>query len=133
MKKLQWFCLLLLFLLSATIHLPAQNESLLIGRGDLLHLQVYDTPEMEQHARVTDSGSIPFSFLGTVRVSGLTPAQAAEQIEDRLVAAGIMLHPQVTVRVEAYATQNASVMGQVLKPGTYELDTARKVVEVLAM
>jgi polysaccharide biosynthesis/export protein len=98
-----------------------------------LHLQVYDTPEMEQHARVTDSGSIPFSFLGTVSVSGLTPAQAAEQIEHRLVAAGVMLHPQVTVRVEAYATQNASVMGQVQKPGSYEIDTGRKVVEVLAM
>jgi polysaccharide export outer membrane protein len=63
----------------------------------------------------------------------LTPAQAAEQIEHRLVAAGIMLHPQVTVRVEAYATQNASVMGQVQKPGSYEIDTGRKVVEVLAM
>jgi polysaccharide biosynthesis/export protein len=133
MKKLSWYCLLLLLLSSATNHLPAQNESLLIERGDLLHLQVYDTPEMEQHARVTDSGSIPFSFLGTVNVSGLTPAQAAEQIEHRLVAAGIMLHPEVTVRVEAYATQNASVMGQVQKPGSYEIDTGRKVVEVLAM
>jgi polysaccharide export outer membrane protein len=133
MKKLQWYCLLILLLSSATIHLPAQNESLLIERGDLLHLLVYDTPEMEQHARVTDSGTIPFSFLGTVRVSGLTPAQAAEQIEHRLVAAGVMLHPEVSVRVEAYATQNASVMGQVQKPGSYEIDTGRKVVEVLAM
>jgi polysaccharide biosynthesis/export protein len=133
MKKLQWYCLLLLLLSSATIHLRAQNESLLIERGDLLHLLVYDTPEMEQHARVTDSGTIPFSFLGTVSVSGLTPAQAAEQIEHRLVAAGVMLHPEVSVRVEAYATQNASVMGQVQKPGSYEIDTGRKVVEVLAM
>jgi polysaccharide biosynthesis/export protein len=133
MKKLQWYCLLILLLSSATIHLLAQNESLLIERGDLLHLLVYDTPEMEQHARVTDSGTIPFSFLGTVRVSGLTPAQAAEQIEHRLVAAGVMLHPEVSVRVEAYATQNASVMGQVQKPGSYEIDTGRKVVEVLAM
>jgi polysaccharide export outer membrane protein len=111
----------------------AQNESLLIGPGDLLHLQVYDTPEMEQRARVTDAGNIPFSFLGTVNVSGLTPEQAAAQIERRLVAGGVMLHPQVSVRVEAYATQNASVMGQVLKPGIYEIDTSRKVVEVLAM
>jgi polysaccharide export outer membrane protein len=133
MKKLQWYCLLLLLFSSAIIHLPAQNETLLIERGDLLHLQVYDTPEMEQHARVTDSGTIPFSFLGTVSVSGLTPAQAAEEIEHRLRAAGVMLHPEVTVRVEAYATQNASVMGQVQKPGSYEIDTGRKVVEVLAM
>jgi polysaccharide export outer membrane protein len=133
MKKIHWYCLLLLLLSSATLQLPAQKESLLIERCDLLHLLVYDTPEMEQHARVTDSGTIPFSFLGTVSVSGMTPAQAAEQIEHRLVAAGVMLHPDVSVRVEAYATQNASVMGQVQKPGSYEIDTGRKVVEVLAM
>ena len=124
---------LLLVLFAVTASSPAQNESLLIGPGDLLHLQVYDTPEMEQRARVTDAGNIPFSFLGTVNVSGLTPEQAAAQIERRLVAGGVMLHPQVSVRVEAYATQNASVMGQVVKPGTYEIDTSRKVVDLLAM
>ena len=133
MKNLPRCVPLLLVLFSVTTKLPAQNESLLIGPGDLLHLQVYDTPEMEQRARVTDAGTIPFSFLGSVSVSGMTPEQAAEQIDHKLVAAGVMLHPQVTVRVEAYATQNASVMGEVVKPGVYELDTPRKVVDVLAL
>ena len=133
MEKLLRWVPLLFVLLSVPMSVRAQNESLLIGPGDLLHLQVYDTPEMEQRARVTDAGTIPFSFLGSVRVSGMTPEQAAEQIQRRLVAAGVMLHPQVTVRVEAFATQNASVMGQVQKPGIYEIDTARKVVEVLAL
>src|ERR1700723_1234596 len=123
----------LLILFAISVSSPAQNESLLIGPGDLLHLQVYDTPEMEQRARVTDAGNIPFSFLGNVGVAGLTPEHAAKEIESRLVAAGVMLHPQVTVRVEAYATQNASVMGQVVKPGIYEIDTGRKVVDVLAL
>jgi polysaccharide export outer membrane protein len=133
MEKLLRWVPLLFVLLSVPTSVRAQNESLLIGPGDLLHLQVYDTPEMEQRARVTDAGTIPFSFLGSVSVSGMTPEQAAEQIQRRLVAAGVMLHPQVTVRVEAFATQNASVMGQVQKPGIYEIDTARKVVEVLAL
>jgi polysaccharide biosynthesis/export protein len=133
MKNLPRWVSLLLVLLSLTTRLPAQNESLLIGPGDLLHFQVYDTPEMEQRARVMDAGTVPFSFLGSVSVSGMTPEQAAEQIQHRLVAAGVMLHPQVTVRVEAYATQNVSVMGQVQKPGIYEIDTARKAVEVLAL
>lgn len=124
---------LLLILCFLATGARAQQESLLIGPGDLLHMQVYDTPEMEQRARVTDAGFIPFSFLGKVNVLGLSPEEAAEHIEQKLVAAGVMLHPRVTVRVEAYATQNASVMGQVLKPGFYEIDTARKVVDVLAM
>jgi polysaccharide export outer membrane protein len=133
MKKLNRLCLLLLVPFTLVSGLAAQTETLLIGPGDLLHLLVYDTPEMEQKARVTDAGKIPFNFLGSVAVAGMTPEQAAEQIEHRLIAAGVMIHPQVTVRVEAYATQNASVMGQVQKPGVYEIDTSRKVVDVLAL
>jgi polysaccharide biosynthesis/export protein len=133
MKNLPRFCILLLLLCSLATSAPAQKDSLLIGPGDLLHLLVYDTPEMEQHARVTDTGNIPFNFLGNVNVAGLTPEQAAALIDHKLQAAGIMLHPQVSVNVEAYATQNASVMGEVQKPGTYEIDTPHRVVDVLAM
>ena len=133
MKHIPRFCSLLLLLSCFAPASRAQKDSLLIGPGDLLHLLVYDTPEMEQHARVTDTGNIPFNFLGNVNVAGLTPEQAAALIDHRLQAAGIMLHPQVSVTVEAYATQNASVMGEVQKPGTYEIDTPRKVVDVLAL
>jgi polysaccharide biosynthesis/export protein len=133
MNNLLRICSVLLLLFGLAPSSQAQQESLLIGPGDLLHLQVYDTPEMEQRARVTDAGNIPFSFLGNVRVASLTPEQAAKQIESRLIAAGVMLHPQVAVRVEAYATQNASVMGEVQKPGPYEIDTPHKVVDVLAL
>jgi polysaccharide biosynthesis/export protein len=133
MKNLPRFSTLLLLLSSLAASSPAQKETLLIGPGDLLHLEVYDTPEMEQHSRVTEAGNIPFSFLGNVNVSGLTPEQAAEQIEHSLQAAGIMLHPQVSVEVESYALANASVMGEVQKPGTYEIDTPHRVVDVLAL
>jgi polysaccharide export outer membrane protein len=133
MKHLPRFLTLLLLLFSFAASSPAQKESLLIGPGDLLHLKVYDTPEMEQHSRVTDTGNIPFNFLGNVNVSGLTPRQAADRIEHKLQAAGIMLHPQVSVEVESYATANASVMGEVQKPGTYEIDTPHRVVDVLAL
>jgi len=133
MNNLNRICILFFLTLGVAISSPAQKESLLIGPGDALHIQVYDTPEMEQRARVTDTGEIPISFVGNVKVANLTPGQAAKEIEQRLIAAVIMLHPQVTVRVDAYATQNVAVMGQVLKPGLYEIDTRRKVIEVLAL
>ena len=95
MKNLPRWVSLLLVLLSFTTRLPAQNESLLIGPGDLLHLQVYDTPEMEQRARVTDAGTIPFSFLGSVSVSGMTPEQAAQQVARGQRAAPLHLQKQL--------------------------------------
>jgi polysaccharide export outer membrane protein len=64
----------------------AQEDTLLIGPGDQIHVQVYDTPEMDQQPRVTDQGNVPLAFLGNVHVGGLTPSSAATAIEHALEA-----------------------------------------------
>lgn len=111
----------------------AASETLLIGPGDLLHIQVLDTPEMDQTPRVTDAGIIPVEGVGSVKVAGLTPARAAEAIQDALIAAHYMLHPVVQVTVTQYATQNVSVLGEVKAPGPYPTATPRSILDVLAM
>src|ERR1700723_3488533 len=95
------------FLLSA-LALPcfAQQESLLIGPGDLIQVNVMDTPEMEQQVRVTDDGSVPLAYIGSVHVAGQTPAAAASMIEGALTAKHVMHKPEVTVRMIELATQD---------------------------
>jgi polysaccharide export outer membrane protein len=109
------------------------SESLLIGPGDQLHIQVADTPEMEQHPRVTDAGEIPVEAVGNVKVAGLTPANAATAIQDRLIAAHFMWHPIVLVTIEQYATQTVSVLGEVKAPGAYPIATPRSILDILAL
>jgi polysaccharide export outer membrane protein len=111
----------------------AQKESLLIGPGDQLHIQVFDTPEMEQLPRVTDAGTIPLLFVGDVKVAGMTPGDAAHEIEEALKAKHLMLTPQVAITVQQFATQNVYVMGQVNTPGAYPITTPSSVVSVLAL
>lgn len=111
----------------------AQKESLLIGSGDKLHVQVFDTPEMEQHPRVTDAGTIPLMMIGDIKVSGLTPAQAAASIEDALVQKGIMLHPQVAVTIDDNESGEVYIMGQVKEPGSYEIATPMPILKILAL
>src|SRR5215469_14906718 len=89
----------------------AQRESLFIGPGDMLHVQVFDTPELEQHARVTDAGDLPLLMGGNVHVAGLTPAQASRTIEEALQKGQFLLHPKVAVTVEELATEKVSVVG----------------------
>ncbi len=60
-------------------NLPA--ESLLIGPGDQLHVQVFETPELAQRPRVTDAGDIPMLLLGNIHLVGMTPAEAAAKFE----------------------------------------------------
>ena len=101
--------------------------------GDLIQVDVLDTPEMEQQVRVTDEGNAPLAYVGKVKVGGMTPGAAAEAIQLLLVSKNVMKHPQVTVRVQEYSTQDVSVLGQVHTPGAYPLTTPQPVLRVLSL
>jgi polysaccharide export outer membrane protein len=116
-----------------SLNVCGQASKLVIGPGDLLHIQVFDTPEMEQHVRVSDSGDAAVEFLGNVHLAGRPPAEAAREIERRLVEGKIVQHPQVTVFIDQYATQNVSVLGEVHQPGSYQITAPRSVIDILAM
>ena len=130
MNRLLAVCFGLMFAAGA---LAATPETLLIGPGDLLHIKVVDTPELDQQPRVTDAGDVPVTGVGSVKVSGLTPSAAAEAIRGRLIAAHYMNHPQVLVSVEQYATQSISILGEVKAPGAYPIGTPRSILDVLAL
>ncbi len=123
------------FLFLSVLVLPcvAQTESLLIGPGDLVDVDVFDTPEMAQSVRVTDAGTVRLELIGELKVSGETPASAAQLVERALVDKNIMRTPQVTVKVEEYATQNVSISGEVRNPGTFPITTPQPVLTVLSL
>jgi polysaccharide export outer membrane protein len=111
----------------------SQNESLLIGRGDLLHITFFREPELEQKVRVKDSGEIDLDLAGTVRVAGFTSADAAKKIAQLYSLGHYLNYPQVSVVIEEFATQSVSVLGQVSRPGIFTVTTARSLLDVLAM
>jgi polysaccharide biosynthesis/export protein len=117
----------------SSVCFASSRESLLIGPGDTIHVQVLDTPEFDQHPRVTDAGDIPLLGIGDVHVAGLTPAAAAAKIRERLIGMHYMNHPDVSVTVDQYATQTVSVLGQVTTPGAYPISTPRSVLSVIAL
>lgn len=129
MKKVIFVCLMSLSLAAVA----QSGESLRIGPGDQIHVTVVDSPELDQHPRVTDAGEVPLIGVGAVKIAGLTPAEAATVVHDKLIAAHYLNHPEVTVTVEQYATQTVSVLGQVRASGAYPIGTARPVVDVLAL
>lgn len=109
------------------------NNSLLIAAGDVLHLQVTDTPEAEQHARVTDQGTIPVLGIGDVAVSDLTPGQAAERVHDAFIAHSFLKHPEVSITVDSYAAAQISILGAVKNSGAYPIPSPRPILDVLAL
>lgn len=111
----------------------AQQESLLIGPGDLIQIHVFDTPELDQAVRVTDAGTIPLTLGGDVTITSQTPAEASHKIEKVLMDGRFLLHPRVSVVVTQFATQKVAVIGEVKMPGAYSIDTTRSVIDVLSL
>jgi polysaccharide export outer membrane protein len=112
---------------------PAQPESLLIGPGDLLRISFLREPELDQHLRVLDSGEVVLTLAGKVSVQRLTPAQAAARIASQYREGNFLLHPEVSVFVEEFATQTVTILGQVAHPGTVRLTAPRTLIDVISL
>jgi polysaccharide biosynthesis/export protein len=107
---------------------------ILIGPGDVLDVQVFDTPELSMDAvRVGQNGQVSLPVLGLVKVEGLNAVEAARRIEAELRSHGIMLEPHVTVSVVEYATQGATMLGEVRNPGVYPTFGGRRLLDMIAL
>ncbi|MBV8438301.1 MAG: polysaccharide biosynthesis/export family protein [Silvibacterium sp.] len=104
-----------------------------IGPGDQIEVAVFDTPELSGPARVSQTGEVNLPVLGNVQVGGLTPNQAARKIEEALKSRGILIDPHVTVSIAEYASQGATVTGEVHAPGVYPTLGSRRLLDMIAL
>jgi polysaccharide export outer membrane protein len=118
----------------APVVLPlAAPESLLLSAGDLIHITVFDVPELDQHTRISDSGEVNLALIPKINIAGLVPAQAGQRISNLLASGGFMRHAQVSLLVEQYAAADISISGQVQHPGSYPVTTPHNLLDVLSM
>ena len=112
--------------------LPA-SPSLPISFGDLIQVSVFDSPDLSGPFRVDSKGNLELPLGGTIKVSGLTAAEAGNAIAARLKEAGILLDPHVTVSILEYQSQGVTITGEVRSPGVYPLLGNRTVLDMIAM
>lgn len=111
----------------------AQSTTVL-GVGDIVKITVFQNPDMTTEARISEAGTITFPLLGSVRVAGLTPAQAESAIAEGLKKGGYVVQPQVNVFLVQLRSRQVPVLGQVSKPGKYALEeSATKLTDLLAL
>jgi polysaccharide export outer membrane protein len=108
------------------------SARLRIGSGDLLELSVFDVPELAQVVRVSDTGSATLMLLGSLHLDGLTAVEAQALIEYRLRQGNFILDPHVSLIIREYGTQGVSVLGEVKKPGVYQVLGARNLLDIIS-
>jgi protein involved in polysaccharide export with SLBB domain len=128
--------------------IPKDYPVLLIGPGDLLFITVYgengsaggggggvEGAEMSMSVdtqlptdyQVDSNGVITFPFLGNVNLAGLTPAEASAKL------AKLLDKPRkVSVLVRESNTYWVSILGNVAKPGKYQIKGTPNLLSALA-
>ena len=104
-----------------------------IGSGDLLHIDVFDVPELSRDVRVGDAGDISYPLIpGRIIAAGLTPIALEEKVERLLIENGLVSHPQVSVFVKEQTSQPVTVVGAVQHTMVYQAVRPTSLLEVLS-
>jgi polysaccharide export outer membrane protein len=104
-----------------------------IGSGDLLNVVVFDTPELTTSVRVSQDGEVDLPVLGMMNLAGLNTIDAALKIEEELRSRRLIIDPHVTVFIVEYASQGATILGEVRTPGVYPTLGTRKLLDMISV
>lgn len=128
MKKI-WLIVLLVLLATGTSSVRA--ESYRLGPRDVLDISVWGFAELEiKEMVVRDDGIIAFPLIGEIEVAGQTPGEVTKSITTRI--SEYIRDPIVTVNVIKMRTTRVHVLGEVPRPGTYELEKQHNLLDAIA-
>jgi len=112
---------------------PTGSGDAVVGPGDLLEVRVFDVPELSGSYRVSGDGKLTLPLVGELQAVGTSSSALAAQVAALYVSKGLILHPQVTIRILEFATQGITIEGEVLHPGIYPFYGPRLLVDALAL
>jgi polysaccharide export outer membrane protein len=116
----------------ATPQIASTDTSYVIAIGDLLSVQVFSHPEMSTRTRVRDDGKLSVPLVGDVTAVGMAPSELARVLESQLKARNLVMAARATVQLEEAAPLRVAVLGEVMRPGLYPLETGAGVAQALA-
>ena len=109
-----------------------QQKDTPIGSGDLLHIDVFDVPELSRDVRVSDIGDITYPLIpNKIQAAGLTTFQLEDRMAQLLIQNGLVSHPQVSVFIKDQQSQPVSIVGAVQKPMVMQVLRPTTLLEVL--
>jgi len=86
-----------------------------VGPRDQIEVKVFQDPNLNTKATVTDDGRITMPLINKVAVSGLTPTEIEQRIKTLLEK--FINNPDVSVTVIEAGNRPISVIGAVMHPG----------------
>jgi polysaccharide biosynthesis/export protein len=101
-----------------------------IGVGDVLHIAVWEEPQLTETAVVRPDGKISMLLVSELDVAGMTPEAAQQALTEQL--SKFVRKPRVTVTVQEIHSRMVFITGEVQRPGAYPLLDTMNVVQLVA-
>lgn len=121
--------LFLLLLLPVAAFAGTANEYVL-GIGDKLRITTFGEAELSGEFEVSSTGKIAMPLIGEVAAAGETVVKVQESIRSEL-ASGYLKDPRVSIEVLTY--RPFFILGEVMKPGSYDYVNGMTVVNAVAL
>ena len=102
-----------------------------VGPKDLITINVFNVPELNTTVRISEDGTINLPLLGRIDVGGLTRFQLEKKLA-ALLEKKYLRNAQVTIFIKEYQSKMVSIMGEVEKPGSYELIGKQSLLQILS-
>lgn len=98
----------------------------LLYPNDVIQIHVYQEDDLDTKGRIAQDGTLTLPLIGVVKVGGKSVEQAASMIQE-FYKKDYLVNPQVGVTIVEYAKRNFNILGQVQRPGTYELPNEQSI------
>ncbi len=92
----------------------------ILSPNDQIAVEVFGEDDLRANGRLNGEGNLSVPLLGSIHLAGLTLTQAASKLTG-LYAHDYLVNPRVNVMLVGYAKRRFSVLGQVNRPGSYEM------------
>lgn len=101
-----------------------------IGPRNTIQIKIFGDASTHQLYRVDELGYINHALLGRIKMAGFSISEAEKLIETKLDK-DYIINPRVNIFVLQYST--FSIIGEVRKPGNYEITGRVSVIEAISM
>jgi polysaccharide export outer membrane protein len=110
----------------------AVEEDYRIAPLDVLHIGVFQAPELTGDYPVNTTGTITMPLLGTLKVVDMTGSQLNQKLE-QMLGAKYLQHPDVNVAVKSSSTRVVTVDGSVRQGGQFPVTGPLTLIQVVAL
>lgn len=91
-----------------------------LSANDQITVEVFGEEDLRSNGRLNAEGNLSVPLLGSVHLGGLTLTEATARLTE-LYGRDYLVNPKVNVALVGYAKRRFTMLGQVNRPGSYEM------------